>query len=388
MLLCAAGFGAGLGWALRGPIAHPANALDAPKAPSDRHTVIVDVAREISPAVVAITTAVPNRSLAAMMLSRRDESVTPYVGSGFLVERSDLLAAGQKDVIGDEKSRYVLTNYHVIREASRVSITLPDGRSFATELLDADPIVDVAMLRVLDSEGEDLPTVKVAKPDDIMIGEGVVAFGNPFGSLIDDPHPSVTVGVVSATNRSFEPQEDLRFRSRRSYYRNMIQTDASVNPGNSGGPLTNFDGDVIGINTFIIAPGGGSSGVNFAIPVSRALKVAQEILQHGKVRSLAQDFDVIAIDGYVRRQLRLRESQGLVVNWIAEIGSAVEANLAVGDVIVTVDGKALRRPDDLWNYMLSLTPGEKVKLGVSRDGRVTEIDYLIRAARGDRDDPR
>ncbi|MCH8332796.1 trypsin-like peptidase domain-containing protein [Candidatus Sumerlaeota bacterium] len=380
-----------------------AEAAAAPR--SARHSVVIDVARQISPAVVTIGLLIREnvspfgrlgRGLRAFGFTR--ERRLDYVGSGLVFDQKSLLAPGQRALTGGPDTRYVLTNFHVVRGAQKVFVTLTDGREFEAKVLDADRVVDVVLLELLNLRDEEIPTVKLGDSEEIMIGESVVALGNPFGPFITDPNPTVTVGVVSAVNRSFGLERDQRSGENR-VYRNMIQTDASVNPGNSGGPLVNFDGEVIGINTFIIAPGGGSSGINFAIPINRAIKVSQEILIHGKVRQIYLDFEVRSLAGIRRDLRRLRgmseqdarawlaqidivESDGLLImDILQDDGPATRAGLSEGDVIVQVQGKDVEEETDLIAEFVSRTAGEKMRMTVLRGGERFETDYVIPAAR-------
>ena len=367
--------------------------------------VQIDVARQISPAVVTIGLLIREnvspfgrlgRGLRAFGFTR--ERRLDYVGSGLVFDQKSLLAPGQRALTGGPDTRYVLTNFHVVQGARKVFVTLTDGREFEAKVLDADRVVDVALLELLNLKDEEIPTVKLGDSEEIMIGESVVALGNPFGPFITDPNPTVTVGVVSAVNRSFGLERDQRSGENR-VYRNMIQTDASVNPGNSGGPLVNFDGEVIGINTFIIAPGGGSSGINFAIPINRAIKVSQEILLHGEVRQIYLDFVVRSLAGIRRDLRRLRgmseqdarawlaqidivESDGLLImDILQDDGPATRAGLSEGDVIVQVQGKDVEEETDLIAEFVSRTAGEKMRMTVLRGGERFETDYVIPAAR-------
>lgn len=153
---------------------------------------------------------------------------------------------------------YIITNAHVVSGATQIKVVLPDKREFDATLVGADDTRDIAKLKI---EGSRLPHAKLGSSKDLIIGEWAIALGNPYGFLMNDSKPSVSVGVISAVNRSFAPREDKRS------YRNMIQTDAAINPGNSGGPLVNINGEVIGINTFIFSENGGNIGIGFAIPV-------------------------------------------------------------------------------------------------------------------------
>lgn len=346
---------------------------------TSRFSPVVEVASRVSSSVVTIGTTRVVASGEGFRRSAASENFFPYMGSGFLVSGSSVArgSGGGASTTAAGKI-YVMTNYHVVEGSQRVFVTLTDGREFQARMLDADAVVDVALLELQTNGERDIPTIGMGDSDKLMIGETVIAMGNPFGPLIDDPHPSVTVGVVSALNRSFQPEVDPDSGSARVYH-NMIQTDAAVNPGNSGGPLLDLDGNVIGINTFIIAPGSGqSAGVNFSIPINRAARVAQEILAHGKVRSLYLDFDVAPMNRAMAAKLNVDTGfKGLVVYNMAGGGPATRSGLTKGDVITQVNGRNVARKDDLMAYFYSRTVGEKLRFTVARDGRKMDIDYEI-----------
>lgn len=391
----ALGFFARLGLIEPIPLATPAEAIPPPT--SSRHSAVVEIAQSVSPAVVTIGVTVASRQLSPLDLlgegvfapfddrfglrqGRVFEQEVPSVGSGFIVDLQGLLAPGQKPIRESQNTKYVLTNYHVVQDVRRINVTLTDGREYEARLLDADAIVDVALLELINPKNDPVPTVKLGDSADIMVGETAIALGNPFGPLIDDPHPTVTVGVISALNRSFQPEVDQRSGTAR-VYRNMIQTDASVNPGNSGGPLVNLDGEVIGINTFIISPGGrGSAGVNFATPINRAVAVAREILIYGSVRSIKLDFDVVPINRMIARRYGLKEQRGLFVAKLAPKGPAETCGIRQGDIIVKIEGKDVTAPEDLLGHMYSSTVGERLKFTVSRNGQRFDAEYEIQSA--------
>lgn len=366
---------------------------------NNRRDAIVEVAQRVTPAVVTIgltvveqrdrTDGLPVRSLlrphADELLRTFTEGAlreldVPYVGSGFIIDQFSMLGPGFHPAEGDASARYVLTNYHVINgeKDPRIFVTLADGREFPATLLDADAVVDVALLKIVTSDPDSIPVLTVGDSDDIMVGETVVAVGNPFGPVIEDPNPTITLGVVSALNRSFQPElEENAARPR--VYRDMIQTDAFINPGNSGGPLVNLDGEVIGINTFAMSPQGlGSTGVNFATPVNRAVDVAREIVLYGRVRPILVDLEVWAVNRYLIGRYNLTEQTGLFVRKISPRGPATDAGLRRGDVVLKVEGRRAYRPDDLIGAITSRTVGEHITLTVSREGRVFETEYEVR----------
>lgn len=333
---------------------------------SVRHTIIVDVAQRISPAVVSIGVTKKTISrqfydfggdlfFSPYILGPQRQNF-PYLGSGFIID----------------KKGHVLTNYHVVEDSDEIFVTLTDRRTFPAKLLDADRFVDVALLQIEKlSTDETLPAIPLGNSSDIMIGETVLAIGNPFGPLIADPRPSVSMGVVSAVNRSFKANEGR-------IYQDMIQTDAAINPGNSGGPLVNLDGEAVGINTFIFSRSGDSSSVGFSIPINRAARIADEIIRFGKVRSIRKDFDVIKLTPFYKQALGITSiDSGALVHAIDENGPAQRAGLEPGDVIVHADEKAIEDDADLIGYFLTRTVGETVRLRVIRQNKEIELNYQI-----------
>jgi len=367
-----------------------------------RDSAVVDVAKQSIPAVVTLglkvmqpikrPSGLPVRSLLRPYADELFKTFTegpdrekllPYVGSGFIVDESGLLGRGFNPTEGDPNARYVITNYHVIENYRNASIlvTLNDGRVFPATLLDADAFVDIALLKIEEIEDEVLPTVRVGDSDDLSVGESVIALGNPFGPILDDPRPTVTVGVVSAVDRSLQSGTESSGGPTRAYV-GMIQTDASINPGNSGGPLVNYDGEVVGINTFVLSLNGrDSTGVNFAMPINRAVGVAAEILRFGQVRAITIDLDVWTVNRYLMTRYALETDRGLLVWKIAENGPGEAAGLRESDVIEKVEGRPVFRPDDLYSHIFSRTVGESIRLSVSRKGERFETEYKITEAK-------
>ena len=207
-------------------------------------------------------------------------------------------------VIVDKKG-HILTNHHVIRDADKITVTIPDGREFDAQVVGYDPFSDLALLEV-DTDGLSLPEIQWGDSDSLLIGEWVVAIGNPFGLSLGDAQPTVTVGIVSATQRTLTV-EDL-------YHEDLIQTDASINPGNSGGALVNIHGELIGINTVIRSTSGGSQGVGFAIPVNKARRVVQQITEYGSVIPPYFDVEVQPVTEELAEKLSMsRNTRGFAV---------------------------------------------------------------------------
>ncbi|MEJ2540855.1 MAG: trypsin-like peptidase domain-containing protein [Gemmatimonadota bacterium] len=268
-------------------------------------------------------------------------------GSGFVIDAEEGL---------------LLTNEHVIRDAQQVRVTFPDGMDLDAEVVGADPLTDVAVLRV-QADGP-LPRVPLGSSEGLLIGEWVVAIGNPFGNLLSNSEPSVTAGVVSATGRHIVPSENDR-----SFYLGMIQTDASINPGNSGGPLVNALGQVVGVNSSIFSRSGGSEGLGFAIPIDRALKVAQDLVAYGEVRRawLGLDVEPAEADAWGR-------SRGVLISQVVGGSPAQEAGLLAGRRILTAGGRPLAGPLDWENVFVDVRVGETVELTVEGRDRPVRLE--------------
>jgi len=250
----------------------------------------------------------------------------------------------------------ILTNQHVVANAQKVVVTLSDGTDLPAKVLGEDPLTDIAVLKV---ERQGLPAIAAGRSTDLMIGEWVVAMGNPYAYLLGNAEPTVTVGVVSATSRNILPTGDQP-----GLYLDMIQTDAAINPGNSGGPLTNALGEVIGINSSIFSNSGGSVGLGFAIPIERALRVADEIIRNGSVRRAWVGLDV---EGAAA--MRNWKSQGgVVVSGVVPEGPAARAGIQAGDVLVEANGRRLRNYLDWEAVKLDLHVGDGVEVSVRSGG--------------------
>ena len=258
----------------------------------------------------------------------------------------------------------ILTNAHVVRDASEVVVKLTDRREFSAKVLGSDPRTDVAVLKI---EAKDLPVVPLGGARDLKVGEWVLAIGSPFGF-----ENSVTAGVVSAKGRSLPDDSLVPF----------IQTDVAVNPGNSGGPLFNARGEVVGINSQIYSRTGGYQGVSFAIPMELALKVKDQIVATGRARHARLGVTIQDINQTLAESFRLDKPEGALVSSLQPEGPAEKAGLKVGDVILRLNGKDVVASADLPALIGQLLPGEKAALGIWRQGKTLEIDAKL----GDADD--
>lgn len=262
---------------------------------------------------------------------------------------------------------YLLTNAHVVEGATEIKIILTDNRQFDGKLIGVDSLHDIAIVKI---EGKNLPSAKLGTSSDLIIGEWAIAVGNPYGFLIKDSQPSVSVGVISAVNRDFAENKDGKV------YRRMIQTDAAINPGNSGGPLVNIYGQVIGLNTFIFSESGGSVGIGFAIPIDRVKKMAQELIQYGKVRKIWLDFGVQDLNPMLANYYKLENLDGILVTSIDKKSPAGKAGLKKGDVITMINSNKIKSIEDAQLAVTDIAVGEKFKLTVLRNSKegVIEIE--------------
>jgi serine protease Do len=256
---------------------------------------------------------------------------------------------------------YVLTNNHVVAGADEIIVRLPDRSELEAKLIGADPRSDVALLKV---EGENLPTVRLGKSEDLKVGEWVLAIGSPFGF-----DHSVTAGIVSAKGRSLPNESYVPF----------IQTDVAINPGNSGGPLFNLAGEVVGINSQIFTRSGGFMGLSFAIPMSVALDVAEQLKADGKVSRGWLGVVIQEVNKDLAESFGLDKPAGALVAQVLEGGPAAKGGLQVGDVILSIDGTPIVMSGDLPHLVGRLKPGSKAVLDVVREGARKKLTLTIGA---------
>ena len=256
---------------------------------------------------------------------------------------------------------YVLTNHHVIDGADTVKVKLGDRREFDAKVVGSDAQYDVALLKV---DAKALPTVRVGDSNTLKPGQWVVAIGSPFG--LDH---SVTAGIVSALGRNTGGQEQR--------YVPFIQTDVAINQGNSGGPLLNTRGEVVGINSQIFSASGGYMGISFAIPIDLAMSAVEQIKKTGKVSRGQLGVVVQPIDALKAQALGMPDSRGALVNQMVEDSAAGKAGVQLGDVIRSVNGTEVAASSDLPPLIGALPPGSKVRLGILRDGKSREITVTL-----------
>jgi serine protease Do len=266
------------------------------------------------------------------------------LGSGFLISSDG----------------YILTNDHVAGNASEITVTLTNGQHYNARIIGTDPISDICLLKV---DGDNLPFIKFGNSDDIIIGEWVIALGNPFGLFDINEQPTVTVGVISAVGMNLEPLNNR-------YYLNMLQTDAAINGGNSGGPLVNSLGEVIGMNTLIYTAGGaqGNIGLGFAIPVNKVKRIIDELRETGVIK---RDFDigmrVQSIDQQIADYYSLPTARGVLVTQVVKNSPAGQAGLQPGDIIIRIDEYRIHNESVLVGVFQEFRTGQTINLNVVRE---------------------
>lgn len=268
---------------------------------------------------------------------------------------------------------YVLTNNHVIENASKIIVTLPGGEEYNADVVGVDNVTDLALLKL---DGSDFPYIKMGNSDKIIIGEWAIALGNPFGLFDVNQQPTATVGIVSGKDLDFGLQSGKIFQD-------MIQTDAAINPGNSGGPLVNAKGEVFGINTFIYTGSNmkqGSIGIGFAIPINRARSIAEELKSKGRIeRDFSTGIQAQPLDRNTVQYLDIPFSEGVIITKIINNSPAFKAKLEYGDVIVAVEKEKVRSLDDILEIIEinDLRPGDKVKIRIWREGRYLNKSLIL-----------
>lgn len=261
------------------------------------------------------------------------------------------------------KDGYILTNTHVVGDVDKITVRLADGREFKAKQIGADPKTEVALIKIEDPK--DLPFLKIGKPDGLMIGEWVIAIGNPFGLK-----ETLTVGVVSAKGRSNIGITD---------YEEFIQTDAAINPGNSGGPLLNIDGEVIGINTAIYSRSGGYMGIGFAVPIDMAMRIKEQLVTNGKVTRgyIGVFLNPGEVTSEMAAQFGRDKDGGVLIADVEKNGPADKAGIKTGDILVALNGNEIKDNTTFRNEVAQIMPNTKVTLTVFRDGKTQKLNLTV-----------
>jgi serine protease Do len=322
----------------------------------------VKVAEDVGPAVVSINT-VRVRSLSGIRFyapeGRRDPRLEQFYRQFFQQNPRKEIQKGMGSGVIIDPQGYILTNEHVVSDADGIEVTLSDGRKFEGEVVGTDERSDLAVIRI---EGEGLPSAKLGDSSAVKIGQWSIAIGNPFGFIVKNPQPTVTVGVISAVHRSIAPAAAHEGR----VYGDLIQTDAAINVGNSGGPLVNLQGEVIGINTLIFTTSGGSQGVGFAVPINRAKAALDYMIRGEAVPYGWLGVWIQPLTESIAQALGLAEPDGAIVFKLVPDGPAARGGLRQGDIVLTLNGEKITDPQDLTDKVTQSKIGEKVLLDVLR----------------------
>jgi serine protease Do len=331
----------------------------------ERQTPITRAVAKVSPAIVGIN------------VEEVREVRNPFFDDPFFrqffgdnaPQKQVIRALGSGFIISEDG--YILTNDHVVGNATKISVTLTTGETVSAKIIGSDAVSDVALIKI-DRSG--LPFVPFGNSDEIIIGEWAIGLGNPFGLFDVNSKPTVTVGVISATNMKVSAEGNR-------VYKDMVQTDASINAGNSGGPLVNASGEVIGINTIIYTGGGysqGSIGVGFAISINRVKKILEQLKSSGKIdRSFEPGFRIQGIDDQIAKYYNLPDKNGVIVTQVLRGGNADKAGLKAEDIIIAVNGDKVKSEQDLVFAVNDSKKGDKLILTILRNGSKKDIELVL-----------
>ena len=334
------------------------SSINADDITVSRHNSITKAIQKVGPAVASIN----------VEQNKSSVSFDPFFGFMFPREIVPMKTSGSGVIISPDG--FLMTNHHVIENANNVTVTLSGGEEYQAEIIGSDVTSDLALLKL---DGEDFPYAELDDSDDLIIGEWVIALGNPFKLFTVSNQPSASIGIISAINMDFGMQQSGKV------FQNMIQTDAAINPGNSGGPLVNSLGKVIGINTFIYRESEinrGSIGIGFAIPINYAKRISKELKMTGEVdRDFYTGLIVQPLDRKVARYLDVPFVKGVVILDVSNSSPADRSGLKPGDIILSFNGIEVNKPIDIDRVISEndIRAGDIVKLKIFRNGNYKMI---------------
>jgi serine protease Do len=343
---------------------------------NSRNNAITSAVKKVNPAIVGI-----NITQTQQYIERDPFYNHPFFRRFFggrsrgRVREYEVHSLGSGFIIS--KDGYILTNHHVAGSATKIIVTMTNGKEYEAEIIGSDMVSDVALLKI--ESDEDLPYLEFADSDDVIIGEWVLAFGNPFGLFDKNAKPTVTIGIVSNANINFIESDKPYNR----VYRNMIQTDAAISSGNSGGPLVNALGQVIGMNTMIWSTansraGAGSIGIGFAIPINRVKEIIDILKRDKKIdRNFYTGLDIKVLDDKLAEYLNIDKKDGVIVYSIKRGSPAERSGLEPGDVILSVDGFDIIRDEDYYVIINDAFTGDILEFEILRDGKIKKLEMEL-----------
>jgi serine protease Do len=324
---------------------------------NSRKNILTETVEKVSPSVVGINVIEIRQYKDPFFSFFDDPFFRQFFGDRGSTNR-EVKGLGSGYIISPDG--YIVTNDHVAGNATEVKVTLTDGRTFEAKVVGTDMASDICLLKI---DGENLPHIEPGNSDDIIIGEWVIALGNPFGLFELNEKPTVTVGVVSASGMNLEPINER-------YYLNMIQTDAAINGGNSGGPLVNSLGEIIGMNTLIFTAGGssGSIGLGFAIPINKIISIVDELKEYGKIN---RDFEIVmkiqSIDEGIATYYDLDDTKGVIVTKVYSNSPANNAGIEVGDIIIEINDFKINNENTIFGVFHEFRTGQVIDVKIIRD---------------------
>lgn len=337
---------------------------------SSRKNIITETVKNVSPAIVGINV-IEIREYKDPFFSFFDDPFFQRFFGNRGTYSQEVKGLGSGYIISPDG--YIVTNDHVAGNATKITITLTDGRQFDAKLIGTDSASDISLLKI---EGDDLPFVKLGNSDDVIIGEWVIALGNPFGLFELNDKPTVTVGVISATGMNLDAINNR-------YYLNMIQTDASINGGNSGGPLVNSEGEVIGMNTLIFTAGNntGNIGLGFAIPINKVKRIVDELKEKGSIdRNFEIGMRIQTIDEGIAKYYHLKSAKGVIVTKVYPNTPAERGGIEVGDIIIEVEGYKINNENTIFSVFYEFRTGQTITLKIIRDEK--ELTKQMKLVKG------
>jgi serine protease Do len=324
---------------------------------NSRENIITNTVQKVSPAIVGINVIEIRQYRDPFSSFFDDPFFRQFFGNrGNSSQKVQGLGSGY--IISPDG--FIVTNDHVAGNATEITITMTDGSHHQAKIIGSDPVSDICLLKI---DGDNLPYVELGNSNDIIIGEWVIALGNPFGLFELNDKPTVTVGVISATGMNLEPINDR-------YYLNMIQTDAAINGGNSGGALVNSIGQVIGMNTLIYTAGGvqGNIGLGFAIPIDKVKRIVTELKTNGKIdRDFQIGMSIQSIDAGIMRYYDLKSNKGVIITKVLPNTPAENAGLKSGDIITEIDGYKISNEQTIFGVFQEFRAGQEIEVKIIRE---------------------